>query len=91
MPQLLLTEAEAARVLSLSVRTLRDARKAGTLRYVLIGRAVRYTPADLTDYIDSLRQVQPQCPPTAQPLRTSGQRRSGTIIPFHRRTDCERL
>lgn len=81
--QLLLTEKEAAHRLSLSTRTLRKARQAGTLRYVLIGRAVRYTEDDLTTFIDSLRTVQPACPPSAQPTRSTRSTRKGAkIIPF---------
>lgn len=81
--QLLLTEIEAARRLSLSTRTLRKARSEGKLRYVLIGRAVRYTDDDLKTFIDSLRTVQPACPPKPQPTRsTRSVRKSAKIIPF---------
>lgn len=81
--QLLLTETEAAQRLSLSPRTLRKARSEGKLRYVLIGRAVRYTEDDLSTFIDSFRTVQPSCPPKPQPTRsTRSTRRSAQIIPF---------
>ena len=81
--QLLLTETEAATRLSLSPRTLRKARSEGKLRYVLIGRAVRYTEDDLTTFIDSLRMVQPACPPKPQPTRSKrSTRKSAQIIPF---------
>lgn len=81
--QLLLTETEAAQRLSLSPRTLRKARSEGKLRYVLIGRAVRYTDDDLTTFIDSLRTVQPACPPKPQPTRsTRSARKTAQIIPF---------
>lgn len=81
--QLLLTETEAAQRLSLSPRTLRKARSEGKLRYVLIGRAVRYTEDDLTTFIDSLRTVQPACPPKPEPTRNTRKKgRSAQIIPF---------
>lgn len=81
--QLLLTETEAAQRLRLSTRTLRKARGEGKLRYVLIGRAVRYTEDDLTSFIDSLRTVQPACPPKPQPTRNTRQKgKSAQIIPF---------
>lgn len=81
--QLLLTEAEAADRLRLCQRTLRKARREGKLRYVLIGRAVRYTEDDLTSFIDSLRTVQPACPPKPQPTRSARSTRKGAqIIPF---------
>jgi excisionase family DNA binding protein len=81
--QLLLTEAEAADRLRLCPRTLRKARQDGRLRYVLIGRAVRYTEQDLENFIDSLRTVQPQCPPNSPPARNARtSRKSGVIVPF---------
>ncbi len=95
--QLLLTEAEAADRLRLCQRTLRKARQQGLLHYVLIGRAVRYTVADLESFIDALRQqvpapCQPPDPsplPRAQPARKGHGKRartSGVIVPFTART-----
>lgn len=82
----LMTEAEAAARLRLCARTLRKARRAGMLRYVLIGRAVRYTENDLTSFIDSLRRVQPACPPKPKPTRNKvSVGRSAQIIPFTER------
>ena len=89
--QLLLTEDEAAEALRICARKLRAARQAGKLHYVLIGRAVRYTPEDLTAYIDSLRQVQPACSQPVQKRTGRASQRGGKIIPFHRRTAVERL
>lgn len=87
--QLLLTEAEAAERLRLCQRTLRNARREGKLRYVLIGRAVRYTEDDLKNFIDSLRTVQPACPPNPKPARSTHRKgKSAQIIPF---TDRNRL
>ena len=62
--QPLLTEDEAAEQLKLCTRTLRKERQAGRLPYILIGRAVRYTLADLEAFVEASRQDQPLCPPT---------------------------
>jgi hypothetical protein len=80
---MLLTEPEAAERLRICTRTLRKARQSGLLHYVLIGRAVRYTVADLESYIDRLRQVQPACPPSGPTRRISKRSsRAGEIVPF---------
>ena len=84
---LLLTEPEAAERLRMSARVLRQARQEGQLRYILRGRSVRYTIADLESYIDQLRQVQTPCftPPSPRP-RTPGRKAApGVIIPFSER------
>lgn len=80
---LLLTEAEAAERLRVCTRTLRKARHAGLLHYVLIGRTIRYTLSDLESYIERLRQVQPACP-IKEPTRRVSQpsRKAGEIVPF---------
>lgn len=83
--QLLLTEAEAAEALRLCRRTLRKARAEGLLRYILVGRAVRYTHDDLQSWIDSLRQAGPPCPAPSSPATRSRQRGSAQIVPFHLR------
>lgn len=82
-PQILLTEAEAAEALRLCTRKLREARQQGILRYLLIGRAVRYTMADLESFVATLREVKPACPPSpeAKPRRRGG----AEIIPFSAR------
>lgn len=54
--KLLLTEREAARVLSLSVRTLFNLRAAGSLPYLRVGTAVRYDADDLRRWIAAQRQ-----------------------------------
>lgn len=84
---LLLTEAEAAKALRLSTRTLRKARHDGQLRYILIGRAIRYTMDDLQTYIDSLGKVEVKCPqPNLPPKpRKAGKNKSAEILPFHLR------
>ncbi len=54
----LTNEAEAARVLHLSVKTLRRWRWAGKgPRFLKIGGAVRYDPADLEAFIDDARRT----------------------------------
>lgn len=84
--QFLFTEAEAAEALRLCTRTLRKARALGQLRYILVGRAVRYTAEDLQSWIDSLRQAAPQCPPAPTRTRTAVRPHGGaTIVPFHLR------
>ena len=85
--QLLLTEVEAAERLRLCTRTLRKARAEGLLHFVLIGRAVRYTVADLESFIDALRQQVPApCLPTSQQPASKAHgkraRTSGVIVPF---------
>lgn len=80
---LLLTETEAAERLRLSVRFLRKARQDGSLRYVLIGRAVRYTLDDLESFVDSHRRVSPPCQKSSTGPRSSSRpRKAATIIPF---------
>lgn len=80
----LFTEAQAAAHLSLCPRTLRKAREAGDLTYVLFGRAIRYTLADLEAFIDSRRTRSTPCTQPspiktkAQPRRNCGQ----VIVPF---------
>jgi len=82
-PPILLTEAEAAEALRLCTRKLREARQQGILRYLLIGRAVRYTMEDLESFVATLREVQPACQPGPQPKT---RRRGGAeIIPFSAR------
>jgi predicted DNA-binding transcriptional regulator AlpA len=52
-PDTLLTGREAAALLKLSERTLERHRTAGTgPRFCALGRAIRYTRHDLTDWIE---------------------------------------
>lgn len=50
--RLLLKSREAAQSLAVSERTLWDLTNHGDLPCVRIGRAVRYDPTDLTDWIE---------------------------------------
>ena len=53
----LLNETEAARILAMQVTTLRRWRWAGKgPRFVKVGAAVRYDPADLTAFIEAGRR-----------------------------------
>jgi excisionase family DNA binding protein len=49
---LLLTTREATKALALSDRTIRDLIKRGELRCIRQGRAVRFDPSDLRDWIE---------------------------------------
>ena len=54
----LLTESEASLRLGLSVRTLQKWRLQGNgPRFVKLGHAVRYDPADLDEYISTARRT----------------------------------
>ena len=54
----LVNETEAARILGLSVKTLRRWRWAGRgPRFLKLGAAVRYDPADLAAYIEAGRRT----------------------------------
>lgn len=52
---LLLTARQTAKVLSISERTLYALTKTGEIPAVRIGRAVRYDPRDLTDWIEKAK------------------------------------
>ena len=56
----LLNIAAAADYLDISVRQMRDLRARRDVTTVLVGRLVRFRPADLDDYIE--RNVQPARP-----------------------------
>ena len=55
---MLLTARQAARVLTISARTLWSLTKDGQIPAVRIGRAVRYDPADLRRWIDRAKDSQ---------------------------------
>lgn len=81
--QALLTEAQAAEALQLCTRTLRKARQEGKLRYVKYGRAIRYSPEDIAQFIDGQRCLETKTPDPSppKPKRASG----GKVIPFSQR------
>lgn len=77
----LLTSTEAAKLLRVSERTLRDLRKHGLIRYVAVtDRKIMYRPQDCEAFIESrTRQAE------ARPQATRGvaaRPRSGRIVPF---------
>ncbi len=55
--RLLLTAREAARILSISERTLFTWTKRGEIQCVRIGRAVRYDPTDLKRWIQKRKSA----------------------------------
>jgi predicted DNA-binding transcriptional regulator AlpA len=55
LPKLLLTQRQAAEACSLCGKSLYLAVKRGELRAVKIGRAVRYDPRDLAEWIDRMK------------------------------------
>lgn len=74
--QALLTETEAAEVLRVCARTLRKARQEGALPFVRIGRTIRYTESDLSQFIERSRV----CHSTAAPVRHTGNTRSRSTV-----------
>lgn len=82
----LLTEEQAAQALKLCVSTLRKERRAGNLPYILIGRAVRYAPDDLSTFIERKRQIAVVPTVTTHKGRKASANRSkGNIVPFSAR------
>lgn len=76
---LLFTEPEAAAMLKLCERTLRKERQAGRLAFVMVGRAIRYTPADLEAFIEGARAL---APTDANRRRPDPDRRRPGVIDF---------
>lgn len=76
MNQLLLTEEQAAQALQVCGRTLRKARQQGALPYVRIGRTIRYTETDLTQFIERARE----CPSIDAKTPRSGNTRSRLTV-----------
>ncbi|MED5546088.1 MAG: helix-turn-helix domain-containing protein [Pseudomonadota bacterium] len=72
----LFTEQEAAQALKVCTRTLRKARQDGALSFVRIGRNVRYSEADLAQFIERSRE----CLSTSAPARRSGSTRSPSTV-----------
>ncbi len=52
-PRLLLNESEAAHLLNVCGRTLARMRNQGKLKFLKIGNAVRYSRADIEEFIES--------------------------------------
>ena len=80
----LLTEQEAAARLRIGERTLRDERKRGAIRYVLLGkRKIFYRPEDCDDYVAACLKVEQPCHTNPKPKRAGVS--SGKIVPFSKR------
>lgn len=84
-PAGLLTSDEAARWLAISPRTLRSLRSSGKIPFISIGRLVRFSVADLEQFVSRSRQTAPE-PQAANVKRIRGPRAVGasglTIVPF---------
>lgn len=79
-PPPLLTEAAAASILGISVRTMRRIRHAGGILYVRISRRrIGYRPQDVEDYLD--RQSRRDTPHRPAPGKPEPPRR-GKVVPF---------
>jgi hypothetical protein len=74
--QILLREEEAAAMIALSARTLRDLRKAGKVDYVKVGASVRYLAEDLVDFAKRHRT----CESTKEKAPPTGGTRSPTTV-----------
>lgn len=82
----LLTEPEAAERLRIGERTLRDIRKRGGIRYVLIGaRKIFYRPEDCDEYVAAHVRVEQPCHMQSKPRRIRRGDQSNNIVPFSRR------
>lgn len=80
----LLTEGEAAGLLGISERTLRDIRRNGEIRYVAVSkRIIRYRIEDCREYIEA--HVRAESPPQARPGRQRVKRPSGNVVRFSQR------
>jgi hypothetical protein len=79
----ILTEAEAAALLRIGERTLRDIRRRGEIRYIaLTARKIAYRPEDCEEYLAARLRVEQPCDTRQKPKRARGAATSGKIIPF---------
>lgn len=79
----LLTERDVAGTLQVCNRTLRTARQTGSIGFVKIGRNIRYTMADVADFV-----ARSQVANDPQPLSNTINRsrpKTGKIVPFSAR------
>ncbi len=72
--RLLLSQAEAAEALGVSVKALRREVKAGNLRFILIGKRRKFVVRDLEEFIDSKRIVWPSIEGRGRPTGNSTSR-----------------
>lgn len=85
----LLTEAQAAERLLISLSNLRDIRRRGGIRYVAIStRRIAYRPEDCDEYVLAhlrVEEARPDPKPKGRRRSVSGNRPSASIIPFSQR------
>jgi hypothetical protein len=85
----LLTEAEAARRLLISLSNLREIRRRGGIRYVAMSaRRIAYRPEDCDEYVLShlrIEEARPEPKPKGRRRSMSGARPETNIIPFSQR------
>jgi hypothetical protein len=72
----LMTRHEAAAQLGICERTLREHMKAGSIRYISVGRGEKrpklmFDPADIVAFIDGQRRERSPCPPPSKKARRS--------------------
>lgn len=83
----MLTRAQVRELLNINITTLDKLTKTGRIPCYRIGTAVRYDPADIADYLDSIR-IGPSTPgtePTPEPApepAPTGRRRRARPHPF---------
>lgn len=65
---ILVGESDAAAMLGISARMLRSIRRRGDIDFVLIGRRILYSMADLSRFVEGNRQ----CASIAAPIRPIG-------------------
>lgn len=86
----LLTEAEAAALLRMSVRTLRDIRRRREIHYVaLSARKIVYRPEDIEEYVAARRRLAPEsakASANSRPGRGKPAPANGKVVPFSQRT-----
>ena len=80
----LLTSDQAAALLHVSTRTLRQLRQNGLIRYIAItDRKILYRPEDCEDYIASRARKASECPSTSRRTRRiSTSTSSSTVVGF---------
>jgi hypothetical protein len=85
----LLTEPEAAALLRVSVRTLRDIRRRREIHYVaLSARKIAYRPEDIEEYIAARRRLAPEPARNVPPPRRGRAKTppaNGNVVPFSQR------
>ncbi len=76
----LLTEAEAAEALRIRPRTLRKCRQSGEIAFILFGRSIRYSVAEVNEFVGRATVANDRS--LTKSMRRVPTRAVGTIIPF---------